>query len=155
RAPRTQCSPAGGGARALFPALLGGGRLARRRRVLAALLGREREVLLPLLAELLALLGALLGELAVVFARLLALLGREARPFLHALLDALLPLGRHLRIALGDADPAPARVRIEVLPLGLERRENFLLLDGELAPGGAGRLGLGGLGIRPEAERKR
>ena len=65
---------------------------------------------------------------------LAALLRRQRGPALHAALHALLLLGLHRRIALGDADPLAAALGFQALPVGLERRQRLLLLGGELGP---------------------
>src|SRR5258708_29595727 len=88
-----------------------------------ALVRRKRLVLGPFLAQVLvALVARLFGEALVVLARLAALIGRELGPGLHAPLHALLLLRLHARIALGDADPFLATLRLERLPVGFERR---------------------------------
>src|SRR6185503_16176832 len=110
-----------------------------------ALVLRQRLVLGPLLAQVAALLGRDLDHLLVGLARLAPLLRRKRGPALHAPLHALLLLGLHRRVALGDADPLHAPLALEAFPVGLERRERLLLLGGELGPRGAHRrLGLGG-----------
>src|SRR6185503_12526130 len=128
--------------------VLGTARVERKRgRVALALVRRERLVLDPVLAQVLVVaLARQLGELLVVLARLAALLGREARPGLHAPGDALLLLGRHLRIAFGDRDPFLPALGLERVPVGAQRREHLLLAGGELGPGGAGVDLLGRLG---------
>ena len=58
---------------------------------------------------------------------------------LHALLHALLFLGVHGRIALGDAEPLGLALAAELVPLRRERREDLLLVGGERGPfGGRG-----------------
>src|SRR6266850_6794674 len=100
-----------------------------------ALVRRERLVLGPGLAQVLFGRRTLsLGEVLVVLARLPALLRREARPGLHAPLHALLLLRLHARVALGDRDPLLPALGLERVPVGLERREDLLLLRGELGP---------------------
>src|SRR6185503_20154022 len=79
-----------------------------------------------------------------LLAQLAALLRRQRGPALHAALHALLLLGLHRRIALGDADPLAAALGFQALPVGLERREGVLLLGGELGPRRTRR----GLGLR-------
>src|SRR3989442_13967225 len=112
-----------------------------------ALVRRERLVLGPGLAQVLVRrLARHFGEMLVVLARLAALLGREARPGLHATLHALLLLRLHARIALGDADPLLPALGIERVPVGLERREDLLLPGGELGPRGT-HVGLGVRGL--------
>src|SRR5690606_13637669 len=135
-APRRRGSPGGGRGWALFLVLPWSlrGRAPGRRSELRALLRRKRQILRPALAELRPPGGALLGEAPVVLPRLLALLGREARPLLHPLLDALLAAGRHFRVALGDAEPALLLGRGEARPLFLERRKDLLLLGSERGP---------------------
>src|SRR2546425_4912095 len=104
----------------LLAARVGGGG----RHQALALVRRERLVLGPGLAQVLVrILPRHLGEVLVVLARLAALLGREARPGLHATLHALLLLRLHARIALGDSDPLLPAVRVEGVPVGLERRD--------------------------------
>src|SRR3954468_3029716 len=121
----------------------GGGREA------LALLRRERLVFGPLLAQILGVrLARQLGELLVVLARLAALLGRELGPGLHAPLNALLLLDRHARVALGDGDPFVPALDLEEVPVGPERREDQLLLGGELGPRRARADFLRGLGGR-------
>src|SRR5438309_1925745 len=110
-----------------------------------ALVRRECLVLGPGLAQVLVRRRPRrLGEVLVVLARLAALLGREARPGLHAALHALLLLRLHARIALGDADPFLPAIGVERVPVGLERREDLLLLGSELGPRGTH----AGLGLR-------
>src|SRR5688572_19933313 len=104
----------------------------------------EGLVLGPLLAQVGALGRRHLGHLLVGFARLAALLGRQRRPALHAALHALLLLRLHGGIAFGDADPLAAALGFDAFPVGLQRREDLLLLAGELGPGRARR----GLGFR-------
>src|SRR5512138_1587431 len=118
--------------------LLAAGVGGSRRREALALLRRERLVLGPGLAQVLRLRGRALrlGELLVVLARLAPLLGREARPGLHAPLHALLLLDLHARVTLGDGDPLLPALRLERVPVGLERREDLLLLGRQLGPGG-------------------
>src|SRR5688572_13515601 len=101
------------------------------------LLRRQLLVLGPLLAQLAALLWRDLDDLLVGLARLAALLGGELRPGLHAPLHALLTLRRHLRVALGDGDPLAPALWLEAFPVGLERREDLLLLRSKLGPCGA------------------
>src|SRR6185436_7494899 len=105
---------------------------------------RELLVFGPLLAQSVALLRRRLDDLLVGLARLAPLLRRERGPALHAALHALLLLGLHRRIALGDADPLAAALGFQALPVGLERRKGLLLLGGELGPRRACR----GLGLR-------
>src|SRR6185436_12771735 len=105
---------------------------------------RELLVFGPLLAQSVALLRRRLDDLLVGLARLAPLLRRERGPALHAALHALLLLGLHRRIALGDADPLAAALGFQALPVGLERREGVLLLGGELGPRRTRR----GLGLR-------
>src|SRR3990170_3527983 len=106
-----------------------------------ALARGERLVFGPLLAQLVAPRGRRLDDLLVGFACLPALLGRELRPGLHAALHALLSLRRHLRIALGHPDPLAPALGLEAFPVGFERREDHLLLGGQLGPSRT-RLGL-------------
>src|SRR5688572_14318066 len=108
-----------------------------------ALARRQRLVFGPLVAQLAALLRRHLDDLLVGLARLAALLGRERGPTLHAPLHAFLFFGLHRRVALGDADPLASALGLDAFPFGLERREDLLLLGGELGPGRARfRLGL-------------
>src|SRR5688572_4574092 len=110
-----------------------------------ALALRQGLVLGPVLAQVAALLGRDLDDLLVGLARVAALLGRQLGPALHAPRDALLLLGLHGRIALGDADPLAPALGLDALPVGLERRQDLLLLGGELGPRRADRgFGLGG-----------
>src|SRR5687767_9713458 len=128
----------------LTPSLLAAGL----RGEIFALVLRQRLVFGPLLAQVAALPGRDFGELLVGLARLPPLLGRQRCPALHAPLHALLLLGLHRRIALGDADPLEAPLALEAFPVGLERRQRLLLLRGEFGPRRANRrfrLG-GGLG---------
>src|SRR5918992_2684434 len=101
------------------------------------LLRRQLLVLGPLLAQLAALLGRHLHDPLVGLARLAPLLRSKLCPGLHAPLHALLAQRRHLRIALGNADPFAPALGLQALPVGLERREDLLLLGGELGPRGA------------------
>src|SRR5205807_6003145 len=101
-----------------------------------ALLRRQRLVLRPGLAQVLVRRALGLGELLVVLARLAALLGAQVRPGLHAPLHAFLLERLHARVALGDLDPLLAPLGLERVPVVLERREDRLLLGGELGPGG-------------------
>src|SRR4030095_6323549 len=109
-----------------------------------ALARRQRLVFRPMVAQVAALLRRNLDDLLVGLARLAPLFRRERGPALHAALHALLLLGVHRRVALGDADPLAAALGLQALPVGLERREGLLLLGGELGPGRACR----GLGLR-------
>src|SRR4051812_15249218 len=141
-------------------------RVGRRRRDQALPLVRgQRLVFSPLLAQvLLVLLARHLRQPLVVLARLAALLRRELGPCLHAPRDAFLFLGFHARIALRDGDPLHATLRLERIPVGLERRQYLLLLGGELGPGGAcprlrlhglrGWLGSSLLGVRRRLRRR-
>ena len=52
--------------------------------------------------------------------------GRQRRPRAHLLLDALLLVGRHLRVALGDAAPLLLALGVELVPLRRERRQHLL-----------------------------
>src|SRR5204862_7614978 len=94
------------------------------------LVGRQRLVFRPGLAQVLLrrLARRCLGELLVVLACDASLLRREGRPGLHAPLHALLLLRLHARITLGDRDPLQAPIGLERVPIGLERREDLLLL---------------------------
>src|SRR5204862_2567717 len=113
-------------------------RAARLRRTwrdeILALVRRQRLVFGPLVTQALLLRARALGDALVVLARLAALLGAQVRPQLHAPLHALLLELRHLRIALGDLDPLLAPLDFERVPVVLERREDLLLLGGELGP---------------------
>src|SRR5919198_4922382 len=96
--------------------------------------GRQRLVFGPLVAKVAALLGRHLGEAFVVFAGLRALLRGEPRPGLHASLHALLFFGLHLRVAVSDADPLAAALRLELFPVPLGAREDLLLIGSEFGP---------------------
>src|SRR5213080_4634212 len=99
---------------ALLAARVGGGG----RGEALALVGRERLVLGPGLAQVLFGRGALrLGEVLVVLARLPALLRRQARPGLHAPLHALLLLRLHARVALRNRDPLLPALGLERVPV--------------------------------------
>jgi len=73
-------------------------------------------------------------HLLVALARGLAFLGCELCPSLHASLHAHLLVGFHLRITLGDTDPLALALWLEIVPVDRERREDLLLLLGQLAP---------------------
>src|SRR4051812_34101920 len=99
-----------------------------------ALVRRQRLVLGPLVTQALFLRARALGDALVVLARLAALLGAQVRPGLHAPLHPLLLELRHLRMALGDLQPLLAPLDFERVPVVLERRQDLLLLGGELGP---------------------
>src|SRR5262249_36587157 len=138
--PRRPCSPGAAAVPASprSPALLLRRRVGRGDEALA-LFRRQRLGFRPGVAQLLALFRRRLGDALVILARLAALLGAELRPVLHASLHALLLLGLHPGIAVGDADPFAPPLGLEALPVGPEGREHHLLVRGELGPGRAHR----------------
>jgi hypothetical protein len=100
-------------------------------------------ILLPLAAHARLALGRELLELSKTGTRCATLLRRETHPFLHALLEALLLAAAHLGVALGHAQPFLLALGVELIPFTLNRREDLLLLRGELFPRG---ILLGGAG---------
>ena len=54
---------------------------------------------------------------------------------MHALLDALLAIGRKAVIAVGKSDPALAALGIELVPILLQGCQNGLLLGRKRGPG--------------------
>ncbi|VWC11650.1 hypothetical protein BUB20358_05355 [Burkholderia ubonensis] len=132
----------------------------------AAALGR-REALLLFLGQLLVGLPRALTRLRgqvlrglVVLARDAALLGRHPDPFGHALLQALLRIGRHLRVARRDLQPFALAGVAERVPLVGERRERDVLRGRQARPrqraGGSGQRGeVGGQRDGGRRERRR
>lgn len=94
----------------------------------------KRAVLLPFFTHGLLLFGRERAQRLVLLARRAPLIRRELGPGAHLLLHALLLGGRHLRIPLGDAAPLLLALRLERPPFGLQRREDPLLLRGEITP---------------------
>src|SRR5207247_10011382 len=90
-------------------------------------------VLLPLLFQPLFFFRRQFFHLLVALARGLAFLGCELCPSLHASLHAHLLVGFHLRITLGDTDPLALSPWLVIVPGDRERREDLLLLLGQLA----------------------
>ena len=82
-------------------------------------------VLLPLLPNVLLLLRRKGFQRLVLLARCLPLGRRQLGPRAHLLLDALLLLGRHLRVALRDTPPFLLARGVKLLPVGRERGENL------------------------------
>src|SRR3954469_24758543 len=99
--------------------------------------GGERLVLRPLRPKIRALVRWRLGDALVGLACDATLLGREPGPILHALLDPLLFLRCELGITLCNADPLAFAWGVEAVPIRLQRRQNLLLLRGQLGPSGA------------------
>src|SRR6266540_2560165 len=119
---RTRLAARAGVTLVLLAARVGGGRGDQA----LALVRGQRLIFGPFVAQIFAAFFARhwhLRETLVVLARLAALLGGELRPELHAARHALLLLGLHARVALGDGDPFLAPLRLEGVPVGLERRE--------------------------------
>ena len=92
-------------------------------------------VFAPALVQLFVFLGRQLLDALVALDRLGALLRSQGRPFVHALLDALLPIGRQAVIPVGKTDPVLATFGIELVPILLQWRQNGLLLGRKLGPG--------------------
>ena len=85
-------------------------------------------MLLPLLPQFAALRTRQLPQRFVVFTRDPALRGRQLRPRLHTGLQALLFIGLHFRVTVGDSDPLFAARGVEAVPIRRQRREHSLLL---------------------------
>ncbi|VWB89681.1 hypothetical protein BST28156_04312 [Burkholderia stagnalis] len=118
---------------------LAGRRRADDGRPAAALGGREAFLLFlgQLLVGLPRALAGLRGQVLrglVVLARDAALLGRHPDPFGHALLQALLHVGRHLRVTGGDLQPFALAGVAERIPLAGERRERDVLRGRQARP---------------------
>ena len=92
-------------------------------------------VFAPALVQLFVLFGGQLLDALIAFDRLGALFRSEGRPFVHALLDALLPIRRQAVISVGKTYPMLAALGVELVPILLQRRENGLLLDRKFGPG--------------------
>src|SRR5205085_3259602 len=101
---------------------------------LAFTLGRKALILLPLLPHFLLLVGRQRLQRFVLLARHPSLFRRQLRPRLHLLLQALLLVGMHRRIALRDAAPFLLARAVQFVPVGRERRENLLFLWRQLTP---------------------
>ena len=80
--------------------------------------------------------GELLHAL-VALDGLRALLRRQCRPLLDALLDALLSLRWQAGITGRQTDPVLVLFRIQLVPIRLQRGENGFLFGRQLRPGGA------------------
>ena len=91
-------------------------------------------VLAPLLHQLLPFLGREAFQLLPAFAGRGPFLGRQGSPVTHAGLDALLLFLAQRRISLREDDPARTAIRLHVVPVGLERRENPFLMRIEMHP---------------------
>ena len=91
------------------------------------LLFRKLLVFMPALVQFVVLFRGQFFQLFVAFASLIALLRRQRRPFAHALLYTLLPVGRQAGITGRKAYPAIAPIRFELVPVLLQRRQNGLL----------------------------
>jgi len=123
---------------------LGGGRATRRQRgtgwrrpsrQFLSFFRGQLLIFLPLLSDGLPLLGRQLPQGLELLPGDAALLRRQVSPGTHLLLDALLLGGRHLRIALSDAEPLLLALDFELVPFRCERSEDLLIGRGKLGPG--------------------
>ncbi len=92
-------------------------------------------VFAPALVQLFVFLWRQLLDALIALDCLGTLLRGQGRPFVHALLDALLPISRQAVIPVGKADPVLAAIGIELVPILLQWRQNGLLLGRKLGPG--------------------
>ena len=83
---------------------------------------------------------------------LCALLGRQRNPFMHALLNSLLPIRWQVWIARGQTYPVLASLRVELVPLLLKRGQDGFLFRCQFRPGRAGRIGKCETGGRRRAD---
>ena len=90
----------------------------------------------------------------VAFDRQRPLLGRQRDPFMHALLNALLAVRRQAWIAAREANPVLAPLRVEFVPLLLERGQDRFLLGGQFRPGSTRRLRKSPAGGRGRADKQ-
>ena len=115
---------------------------------------RQFLVLTPALVQLVMLFRRKLFHAFVPLDCLSPLLGRQRNPFMHALLDALLPVRWQGGITRGEADPVFASFGVELVPFRLERSEDGFLFGRQLRPRGAGCLGMGGTRNRNYADEQ-
>ncbi len=83
------------------------------------------------------------ARLLEVGAGLHALRHRHARPFAHALVGALLFVGRHLGIAAGHVDPAFLAAGVQAVPVVGQRGEHLSMRGAQLGPARSAGLRLG------------
>ena len=104
-------------------------------RELALGLRRKALVLLPFLPHFLLLLRRqLLQRLVLLARRLPAVAGESCAHAPICCSDALLLVGRHLRIALRDPAPLLLALRVQLVPVGGERGEHLLFGSGRARP---------------------
>ena len=81
-------------------------------------------VFAPALVQLFVLFRRQLLDAFIAFDCLGALLRRQGSPFVHALLNALLPVHWQVVIAVGKPDPVLAALGIELVPILLQGSQN-------------------------------
>jgi len=91
-------------------------------------------IFLPLLPNLFLLVGRQRTHRLVLLARDAPLIGRQFRPGPHLLLDPLLLIGRHPRIALGNASPLLLARRVVLVPVRSERRQHLAFAGRQVVP---------------------
>ena len=109
------------------------------------LLFRQLLVFLPALVQLFVFLRRKPLQAPVTFKRLLPLLRCQRHPLVHALLDSLLALWRQVGVARCEVDPAFAALRLESVPILLQRSEDGFLLGRQARPRRGRRVGDSGL----------
>ena len=95
---------------------------------------RELLIFLPLLLDFLPLLGRQLLQGLELRPGRAAFIRGQASPSAHLLLYALLLVGRHVWIALNDAQPLLLALGVELVPFRRERSEHLLVVRGEVRP---------------------
>ena len=140
--------------RTLHRLFAGAGRSCRAFSQFLPLFFRQFLVFTPALVQLVVFIRWKLLHALVALDRLGPLLRRQRNPFLHALLNALLPIRRQARIAGRQPDPVFASFRIELVPLRLEGGQNGFLLWRQFRPGGTRRIRIGGIRERAYADEQ-